>query len=310
MSNRDAADVDEAATQPMPSDQLTAGQLLKQAREAAGLHIAAMAVSMKIPVKKIEALESDRVDLLHDAVFVRALASSVCRHLKIDPAPVMRLLPQNTSPQIVSNDRGINTPFRPSGEASKLSAPNFLMKPWSLVVVVLLVAALLLLIWPSIAKIDLFGSHDTDSSASEVSVADVVAEPITVVNAITTSAPAIDTVRAVSSPVANVPADISSRASGALAEAAVAASSPQGQSPVVPLQFRARGTSWVQVVDAKGVVQLSRTLNAGDSAEVTGALPLSVVVGRVDVIDLNVFGKTFEFGSVAKENVARFEVKQ
>ena len=37
---------------------LTAGALLRQAREAAGLHIAALAVSLKVPVKKIEALEA------------------------------------------------------------------------------------------------------------------------------------------------------------------------------------------------------------------------------------------------------------
>jgi cytoskeleton protein RodZ len=55
---------------------LTAGAMLRKARMAAGLHVAALAVSMKVPVKKLEALESDRLDLLPDVAFVRALASS------------------------------------------------------------------------------------------------------------------------------------------------------------------------------------------------------------------------------------------
>ncbi|WP_457306933.1 helix-turn-helix domain-containing protein, partial [Polaromonas sp. P5_E6] len=38
----------------------TAGTLLREAREAAGIHIAALAVSLKVPVKKLEALELDR----------------------------------------------------------------------------------------------------------------------------------------------------------------------------------------------------------------------------------------------------------
>ena len=36
---------------------VSAGALLREAREAAGLHIGALAVSLKVPVKKLEALE-------------------------------------------------------------------------------------------------------------------------------------------------------------------------------------------------------------------------------------------------------------
>ena len=45
--------------------------------------------SLKVPVRKLEALEDDRYDLLPDACSSRALASSVCRTLKIDPQPVL-----------------------------------------------------------------------------------------------------------------------------------------------------------------------------------------------------------------------------
>ena len=75
---------------PVP---VTAGFLLRLAREANGLHIAALAVSIRVPVKKLEALEANRLDELHDPVFIRALAGLVCRALKIEPAPVMDLLP-------------------------------------------------------------------------------------------------------------------------------------------------------------------------------------------------------------------------
>ena len=42
------------------AQEMTAGALLRAAREASGLHIAALAVAMKVPVKKLEALEADR----------------------------------------------------------------------------------------------------------------------------------------------------------------------------------------------------------------------------------------------------------
>ncbi|HPH15047.1 MAG TPA: helix-turn-helix transcriptional regulator, partial [Burkholderiaceae bacterium] len=89
MSDIAPALVAEPINPGLPRHEVSAGALLRQAREAAGLHIAALAVSLKVPVKKLEALESDRLDLLPDAVFARALASSMCRALKIDAAPIL-----------------------------------------------------------------------------------------------------------------------------------------------------------------------------------------------------------------------------
>ena len=59
----------------------SAGTMLREAREAVGLHVGALAVSLKVPVKKLEALEADDLEQLPDAVFARALAATVCRTL-------------------------------------------------------------------------------------------------------------------------------------------------------------------------------------------------------------------------------------
>ena len=77
---------------------------LREAREAAGLHIAAMAAALKVPVRKLEALEAGRYDELPDLTFARALASSACRQLKIDPAPVLEQIPQNPAPALGDRD--------------------------------------------------------------------------------------------------------------------------------------------------------------------------------------------------------------
>ena len=47
-------------TPPGPAG-TSAGGLLRQAREAAGVHIGALSVALKVPVRKLEALESDRL---------------------------------------------------------------------------------------------------------------------------------------------------------------------------------------------------------------------------------------------------------
>jgi cytoskeleton protein RodZ len=73
--------------------------------------------------------------------------------------------------------------------------------------------------------------------------------------------------------------------------------------------FKVRGPSWVEVTDGKGVVQLRKTMSIGESIGASGVLPLSVVVGRADVTDVEVKGKPFSLAAIAKDNVARFEVK-
>ena len=132
----------------MPASEPTAGALLRQAREAAGMHIAALAVSLKVPVKKLEALEQDRFDLLPDAVFVRALASSVCRTLKLDAAPVLGLLPQTTAPKLTYQGSGINAPFRTPGEGPSPSVWTQVSKQAVLGGVLLLLGALVLIFMP------------------------------------------------------------------------------------------------------------------------------------------------------------------
>ena len=72
----------------------SAGTMLREARQARGVHIAALSVSIKVSQRKLELLEQDRLSELPDATFARALAQTMCRSLKIDAAPVLAALPQ------------------------------------------------------------------------------------------------------------------------------------------------------------------------------------------------------------------------
>ena len=90
----------------------SAGRLLREARERQGLHIAALAAAIKVTPKKLELLEADRFDALPDATFTRALAQTVCRALKIDPAAVLTLLPPPAGHRLEQVGEGLNAPFR------------------------------------------------------------------------------------------------------------------------------------------------------------------------------------------------------
>ena len=75
------------------------------------------------------------------------------------------------------------------------------------------------------------------------------------------------------------------------------------------LVFKAKAPCWVKVLDAKGDVQILRVFAAGETAGVSGVVPLSVIIGAADAMNIEVRGKPFSLVGIAKDNVARFEVK-
>ena len=295
--------------QDAPAHEITPGTYLRDARESAGLHLPALAAALKVSVAKLEALEQDQLHLLPDAAFTRALASSVCRMLKLDPVPVLERLPPLDVAKFVFQDRGINETFkhRNIGQSSSIWAQ--ISRPAVLAGLVLLLGALVLIFLPTLrgeaASANAGGDSAFVSAPTMLSLTGLLpgeipeatandASDVVAAEELTTNAPqrvtrAEDTV----SPATVAPVD------GAVV--------PVASTPVV--LFNATGASWVQVTDAKGAVVLNRTLKAGDTAEVSGVLPLAAVVGRADVTQVQVRGQAFDLGAVSKNNVARFEVK-
>jgi cytoskeleton protein RodZ len=73
--------------------------------------------------------------------------------------------------------------------------------------------------------------------------------------------------------------------------------------------FKATGETWVEVKSATGSTLFKKLLIAGETAGTSGAVPLTVIVGRADATQVEVRGKPMDLASIAKSNVARFEVK-
>lgn len=298
-----------AETDPGASDNSqseTAGSMLRTAREAAGLHVAALAVAMKVPVKKLEALESDRLDLLPDAVFVRALASSVCRNLKIDSAPVLARLPQHDMPRLGDVQRSINTPFHRSGEGRVWAIPSSLKQPALMLTIFFVLAALAL--W-ALPEWHMQPRQQTEASSEDVAPVQgsIPSEPFVVPAADLVSGNAIGTsvVPVAPAPAASDPVAVPSMP---LVDSVVPEVAPKVAGGSV-LTVTARESSWVEVTDARGQVLVRRNLSAGEAVGPVGQLPLSVVVGRADMTEVLVRGKAMDLAGIARENVARFEVK-
>ncbi len=279
------------AVLPATETRLSGGAMLRQAREAAGLHIGALAVSLRVPVKKLEALEADRFDQLPDMVFVRALAASVCRTLQIDPVAVLARLPQTGAPHLRNDEAGINVPFHASASATGSILGDSFSRPYVLLGLVLLVGVVVLALLTFFDRVPgLATSHD-----------EVIAPAPTVL-------PSVLETRPVSAALAASSAAAAASAASGVASAPGATVEGSGLSTGT-LVFRVRGSSWVEVIDATGVVQLRRMLRQGETVGVSGLAPLSVVVGRADLTEVQAYGKPFDLSAIARDNVARFEVK-
>ena len=303
---------------------LDAGQMLRQAREAAGLHIAALAVMLKVPVKKLEALESNCFDALPDSVFVRALAASVCRNLKIDAAPILARLPQTHASKLGVQGIGINAPFRSPGDVPGPSTLTQISKRAAFAGLFLLLGALALVFLPIIklgfnkvtslvfsSQLASVGNVASDSS-KDIRTSGPSGAPATEID--TTAANFSSSLQAIGS--VTVPILI---ATPALSAVVNTGAQPASSSALVPgdtpplstdvVVFTATGESWVEVADSRGQVVFRRMLVPGDIVGAAGSLPLRVVVGKANVTSVKVRGKSFDLNVVSKDNVARFEVK-
>lgn len=298
---------------PTASNGLSAGALLRQARQAKGLHIAALAVSLKVPQRKLEALEADRYGELPDATFVRALAQTVCRALKIDPVPVLALLPQTLEPKLDRVSSGLNQPFRERPGRDDPKRWTAALRPGPLAAVALLLAALALYFAPA-------QWWSGDGEAGEASLrseaaASAVSETIfplgangTVVAVSAENAAPVPVTPLAAASVPAVPAapvTIAEPVSAAPAVAPKAAVAAEAGA----LQLRASAQTWVEVMDANGQTLISRNLASGEEIGIEGALPLKLKVGNAAGIKLLFKRQPIDLTPYTRENVARIELK-
>jgi cytoskeleton protein RodZ len=281
---------------------LSAGGMLRAARQAQGLHIAALAAALKVTPRKLEALEADRYGDLQGATFVRALAQAACRALKIDPAPVLAELPEQDRGTLSQMGGGLNEPFREHG-ARRDSAD--LPSGSSAVVVavaLLLIGALAFWLLPADWSLPSWASGRA-SVVGDASPTGAPAAPAAWGNGDLVSAPVAGAMAA--SAAVPVAAVASASLGGALAVAEPASAATN----TLLLQLKARSPSWVEVVDGRAQVLMARTLSAGEVVGVDGVLPLRVKIGNAAATEMSFRGLPVDLAPAVRDNVARLELK-
>jgi cytoskeleton protein RodZ len=293
-------------------DSLSAGGMLRAARETRGLHIAALAASIKVSPRKLEALEADRYAELPDLTFTRALAHTVCRALKVDAEPVLAKLPHaGDLPRLAQVGRGLNAPFRGAPGSRDPGEMTFHRKPvfWATLLVLLGALALALvperwMDWRGASKASAAAAAASavapgplatpPARASEPLAAVVATEPLP-------GAPSASAASIASAPAAPLIETVHSSPPAGLAGSA-------GFETAGIVALRTSAETWIDVKDARGQVLLSRNVQAGELIGLDGALPLRLVIGNASATQLLFRGKPVDLAASTRDNVARLQL--
>jgi len=294
------------------TEELSPGRMLRQMRKAAGEDIATLSRALKVPERKLRALEADNHEIFSDVVLMRGIAASVCRHFRSDPAAVLALLPDFAPTRLIT-DADLNESFQdnqqPRFARDSDTRRSFKLGPVGIIVGLLLLAAAAVAFLPPWSG-DYFGSSVTPTPQAQPdtttpsSVSTVVEPVLTVpIGVPTTTELANEPQSSVAAP--EPPQEI--------APVPVADPPPvvsqTSAAPTATLLLRAKAASWVQIRNAEGVSVVQRLLQAGESVTAPGQPPWSVVVGNAADTEVLVRGAPLDISQKAREGVARFEVK-
>ena len=304
----------------------TAGTLLRQAREAARMQLPIMAATLKVPQRKLEALEADDYESFPDHVFMRALAMGMCRTLHIEAEPILALLPRRELKSLAKTGPGINQTVKMRSNFKATGMPLYSgtsgSRKIAAGVLVLLAAAAAVYFVPFHQSVDGAEGGATASVTTQTEVATGADSAAAVALGQASNNGEADSGTVVTEPVAEPVANGATPAAApaaaavvpegavatAAAPAAAAEAAPAASSGALLALKVNTGQSWVKVKDATGKVVLEKTLVKDESATAEGQLPLSVIVGNAKGTQVTVRGEPLDM-STTRDNVARFEVK-
>lgn len=271
-------DASEALAVPGP------GAMLRMAREARGTTIPEVAAALKMSPRQIEAIEGEDFSRLSGATFIRGFIRNYAKLLKIDAAPVLAALEDQTAlPQAELNapaDAGVRMPTANARHGRGLVGAT-----------VLALAALgisLALYFDAVdfeALLKHQGRPVVPKQADQPQVVQPLPQPVAAAQS-----------SAVAGPVAEARPDDPSV-------------QPAPKSGGHQLIFSFDGNSWVEVKDATGRTVFSQMNAKGTTQVVEGHPPFQLVVGNASHVRLQYNDQLVDLRPHTRVEVARLTLE-
>jgi cytoskeleton protein RodZ len=335
--------------EPTPEAPESVGQLLRYAREQAGLSVSDVATRLRVGAKQIDALERADYANVPSGTFLRGFVRNYAKAVNVDQEEALRVLERTHAaasavlatkevapiPAVAPVKVSPATLSVSGAESGKRSAIMALG-------VLVLLAAAVAYWWLEVRPHRADGGRPKVEAAAPIAVqqpaavsvpADAASSPVT---PITPNADTIAVAQPTVTPVSGTPTAPVDSAQAPTAPPVSASFQPSDaastSSPVAPaislapvkpapesatsrrpgegtVGFTFTGDSWVQVVDATGRTILSKSFKAGDAEEVTGRGPLAVVVGNAKSTRMAFNGREFDLAPHTRVAVARVTLK-
>ena len=264
-------------------DRPSPGALLRQARESRRMHIGVLAATLKVPVQRLEALEADRYADLLDATFTRSLANSVCRVLKVDPAPILLGLPRQDS--VASTLADLHGGQRQPTGSRRARVDDARESGRGLRVAALILLVLALVVWLA--------------PMAKTWLEQRLLSPVT-----PEAPPAAAPAQLPESAGPEGPSKSSSDSSGVTTPQTAESVVEHNTLDAAP-KLEAKGESWVEIKDGQGTVTWSGTVASGQTVTLEGSAPWSLIIGNVSAVILRHKGIEVDLEPHTKANVAR-----
>ncbi len=300
------ADVPSAVAETAPVVVGSVGLLLRERREKLSLTAGDIATKLRMGLKQVTALENADYASLPTGTFLRGFVRNYAKAVSLDPDQALAQLEKNNSaavaikasPVVVPSQQNIKVPT-PGGE---LATPN------GRAIVVGFVAMLLLAAvwywWVYVYPYRGEGGREKAVATQSIAVPQPAvateADPLPVLAAnIDRPQPAPPVAAEIASPS---PAPVAEKPAVAVRPTVI----PKGSSA---LGFTFAGDSWVEVIDGGGKTVISRRFAAGDTEELIGRAPFSVVIGNANSTRMAFNGQVFDLEPYTRGAVARMTVK-
>ena len=296
----------DAADAPAPG--ASAGVLLAQARQTAGLSVDDVAGQLKLAPRQVAAIERDDFASLPGRTFVRGFIRNYARLVKLDVDTVLAAIPDDGTAQ--TPERALSTATgRSIGEIPRDSRPRPGMARW---MVPLVLAAIV-----AVAAFYEFARPPAPVGAPAAQVEPVAPAPPPSTPSSTVPSPADESAApagsagAVIGSTSPATSELPNPLAGGTATATDAGNAARAAAPPArgQLTLAFRGTSWLEVRDRTGTVVLSMTGTAGTTHDVAVSPPGELVLGNAAAVDATWRGKSVDLASYTKQNVARVRLE-
>ena len=307
----------------------TVGELLRIAREKTGLSQGEIASRLRMGIKQVRALEQDDYLSLPKGTFLRGFVRNFAKEVAVAPDVALRLLAEThqeaasitASVVVMPSQQNISVPT-PGGQLATPRARVLIAA-----VIVTLILAIAWYWWEYVRPYRADGGRPkavAETKAVEVPVAAITPTEIAPSpnagaaqeNPSALSAtPSSDANLAVTPPAPVVPTTAVVLASieppAAVAVVAAEPAKPRQTPPAGTgmLGFTFSGKSWVEVVDSTGKSVMDKTFKSGETEELVGRAPFSVVIGNAQATRMAYNGKEIDLAPHTRASVARVTVK-